>query len=98
VPFLLGEQMWSRLNRVMCTTNSTTAAQTAPLSIWPNPAENTLSINYTGYVRISDVSGRLVRTLTIQPNQAMDILMLKPGMYWLQTADGRVVRFMRSQD
>jgi hypothetical protein len=98
VPFLLGEQMWSRLNKVMCATTGTTAVHKAPLSVWPNPAENTLFINYTGSARISDLSGRLVKTLTIQHNQAMDISGLKPGMYWLQTADGRVVRFMRSQD
>lgn len=98
VPFLLGEQIWSRLNRVMCTTTSTTAVHTAPLSVWPNPAENQLFINYTGTARIADLSGRSVKTLTIQLNQAMDISGLKPGMYWLQTADGRVVRFVRSRD
>jgi len=69
------------------------------LTVYPNPVQNTLNINLTGYegvssVNLLDVNGRLVASQrTAQVNSKMDISKLAKGVYLVRviTAGGEVL-------
>ena len=59
------------------------------LSIFPNPAQETLYINYTedlagSKTTLYDLSGRVIMYSVLTTAKSIDISSLKPGMYWLQ--------------
>ncbi|MFM2305808.1 MAG: hypothetical protein RLZZ367_477 [Bacteroidota bacterium] len=70
------------------------------LQLFPNPAGNTLSGKVAGYtgntiLQVTSATGQLLlQNTTTQPNFAIDISALPPGLYFLQLTNGsqRVVK------
>jgi hypothetical protein len=73
----------------------------AVLTVAPNPAMNTLQINYTGTsneAQIWSAYGQLISanaTRLTQGSTAIDISMLAPGSYVVRLASGEHVRFVK---
>lgn len=63
--------------------------------VHPNPAEKEIHLPFTGQVSIADATGRLVLNTVLEQDKPLDISMLKTGIYLVQAADGRTVRFSR---
>jgi choice-of-anchor B domain-containing protein len=76
-------------------------AQKPALTLSPNPATNTLQLNYTGAsneAQIWSVYGQLVHNSSVrlfQGSNAIDISALAPGSYVLRLTTGEQVRFVK---
>ncbi len=68
---------------------------TQQVSVYPNPVNYLLSIRHTGSsaqtMMIRDLTGRTLQTITVEAGMltTMDVSTLAPGLYLLQSADGR---------
>ncbi len=76
--------------------------QTSIISVYPNPAKSTVTVNVSDTkllktdIRISDMNGRLVRTVQLSNlQQPVDITRLNPGNYIIQFADGSIAKFVK---
>ena len=63
--------------------------------VHPNPAESEVYLPFTGPVSIADAAGRWVLNTSLEQGKPLDISTLKSGVYLVQAADGRTVRFSR---
>jgi hypothetical protein len=88
VPFLLCNQIWIELNKVICATNSINeiALQPIKFNIYPNPASTQLHID-CGSIKptklfVSDLSGKQI--IETSSSSEIDISALSDGIYTLQ--------------
>jgi uncharacterized protein len=63
-----------------------------PFQIYPNPSSRMVHFNYTSSVMVFNVAGALV--LKEENTDKIDISTFVPGVYFLQTIDGQVVRLV----
>lgn len=59
------------------------------LLLYPNPVKDKLYLNQevTGFISLYASDGRLLLRQSIEAGQAIDVSHLKPGLYWLKTAN-----------
>lgn len=99
----ISQQLFSRVAKYTCTFGETGIAGADPsaqLSIFPNPAGNTLQLNYNGTgkcsIDILDLQGRvIVSQANRSPQQLIDISALRSGMYLLRVRDDAGVAVKR---
>ena len=101
VPYLLNDEIWARLNAVICVSTAV-EPNTRPeeLTLYPNPAQDLLHItlpsNYLlGDVQIMDALGSaLINQQVLSVATTIDLKDLSPGCYQcvVTTPQGRVVR------
>jgi len=87
VPLVLCNQMWARLNQVLCTGTASEDIGHEIINIYPNPASGLLNINcpvnqIPSQISISNASGELIRIESFQPQ--LDISLFPAGMYFLK--------------
>ncbi|WP_417609472.1 T9SS type A sorting domain-containing protein [Owenweeksia hongkongensis] len=58
------------------------------MSIFPNPATNSIELNYNGAIQIVDVSGKVWLNPISRQNEAVDVSHLPPGSYLLLDDSG----------
>jgi len=61
--------------------------ETVTMSVYPNPASETITIEAEGLVTISDEMGRVVRTLFVDDKQTVDLQGLSSGFYFVKAGD-----------
>ncbi len=63
----------------------------------PNPAKDqlTLSVNKNTTVQITDVNGTLVDGMEIIGQTTIDVSTYAPGVYFIRTAEGQTVKFIK---
>lgn len=66
------------------------------MEVWPIPANTTIHIMLNGLgknstVLILDMNGKVVRTLPVQNQDAVEVSGLAPGMYLVQLADNKSI-------
>lgn len=92
VPFLLNDEIWEKLNAVLCSETSVAGVNAPEISVYPNPAGEAVTISgLTGRMvkLVSAVSGQAVETFRVQSDrEALYTGDLAPGMYMLIPADG----------
>ena len=62
-------------------------ANAVALSVYPNPASETLTIEAKGLVTLVDEMGRVVRTLFVDDKQTIDLQGLSSGFYFVKTGN-----------
>ncbi len=87
VSIVLCNQIWARLNKIMCTTRSIEESASSKICFYPNPASRKLNISIPETVQPSSISiynslGDLILTKPFQPS--LDIENLDPGIYFLK--------------
>lgn len=87
VSIVLCNQIWARLNKIMCTTRSIEESASSKICLYPNPASRKLNISIPETVQPSSISiynslGELILTKPFQPS--LDIENLDPGIYFLK--------------
>ncbi len=88
VPFLLCNQIWTELNKVMCTANSVneTSLQPTLIHVYPNPSDNLLQIDCGGIMPtnliITDCMGK--QLIDASNHSEIDISALADGIYTIQ--------------
>jgi hypothetical protein len=70
------------------------------ISLFPNPAENLINLSaedIIGGIRITDISGRVVKALynISNSNTSIDISDMPAGVYMIQTENGSALRFVK---
>lgn len=65
------------------------------IDLYPNPAQETLYLNYTGEVKIFDNLGKLILSIDHDENKAIDIANLNKGVYHILTEDGLKRSFIK---
>jgi CubicO group peptidase (beta-lactamase class C family) len=102
VPYLICNEMWKRLNAVMCniTGFSETEEALKSLSVSPNPATNEIILNLlddpNASIEIQDQFGRLLLKQSL--TKRTDISFLAPGVYGLvihKNQQTRVKKFIK---
>lgn len=92
VPFLLNDEIWEKLNAVLCSETSVAGVNAPEISVYPNPAGEAVTISgLTGRMvkLVSAVSGQAIETFRVQSDrEALYTGDLAPGMYMLVSADG----------
>ncbi len=76
-------QFWIQIMQLLCNVNASTTIQEQPLSIFPNPASQTIRFSSPiSQVQMVDVHGKVVLQ---QQNETaeLNIAHLQPGMYWI---------------
>lgn len=65
--------------------------------IFPNPANNQLTIEYSGEnLTITDILSREIKTINLSQGKVIDISELKPSTYFLRSEDGKILtRFIK---
>ncbi|MFZ4741426.1 MAG: serine hydrolase [Bacteroidales bacterium] len=92
VPFLLCDQIWQKLNEVMCNGTSINENQNKQhhASIFPNPANTILNIDIPSEDRfmleIIDILGKTI--LTIKNQNKIDVSNLEKGIYIIKIIQG----------
>jgi len=87
VSIVLCNQIWARLNKIMCTTASSEESAIPNVILYPNPANQKLNIRTPESIHPSEVSiynslGKLVLTKAFNPS--FDIEHLDNGIYFLK--------------
>lgn len=87
VSIVLCNQIWARLNKIMCTTRSIEESASSKIYLYPNPASRKLFISIPETLQPSSISiynslGELILTKPFQPS--LDIENLDPGIYFLK--------------
>jgi CubicO group peptidase (beta-lactamase class C family) len=102
VPVSFQNDMWEKLNDVMCFT-SVSELESNSIHISPNPAQNFTQINsnknfINSEFRIYDVLGnQLVKGIISSANQKVNIESLPTGVYMLQMDDmNKAIRFLKN--
>ena len=86
---ILCNQIWQKLNDIMCTTTSTVEVQNVPINVnvYPNPTGAFLKINEDSEIiksaEIISPDGRLISKGPIN-GQTIDVSGLSPGVYFLR--------------
>ncbi len=99
VPFLFCDQMWQKLNEVMCNGNSINENQNKQhqISIFPNPANTILNIDISNTdrveVEISNLFGECI--LKIKHQNKIDVSNFKNGIYIIKLTQGENVYIQR---
>lgn len=68
---------------------------TAAIALTPNPATNFVVLQTAekiDRVRVTDINGRLIKTLQPSSGNKIDIQLLPPGIYWMQISIGGETR------
>jgi len=92
VPFLLCDQIWQKLNEVMCNGTSINENQKNQhqVSIFPNPANSILNIDIPSEdsfeFEIIDLFGKTI--LTIRNQNKIDVSNLEKGIYIIKIIQG----------
>jgi CubicO group peptidase (beta-lactamase class C family) len=76
-------QFWIQIMQLLCNVNASTTIQEQPLSIFPNPASQTIRFSSPiSQIQMVDVHGKVVLQ---QQNETaeLNIAHLQPGMYWI---------------
>ncbi|MBK8497833.1 MAG: serine hydrolase [Flavobacteriales bacterium] len=89
VPYLLADEIWQRLNLVLCASTSTADAKATATGLFPVPASDQLMIHSSIGVRstaqVITLDGRTT-DVTIG-NGMLDLSELSNGLYWLRYSD-----------
>ena len=101
VPYLMNDEIWERLNLIMCGTNAVNELEDIQLIVSPNPVsdfcevkcELSESYNY----KLLDMSGRVLReeNQLDTPSFKMDMRDLEGGFYLLNIESGGFVKTIR---
>ncbi len=76
-------QFWIQIMQLLCNVNSTSAIQETRLSIFPNPASQTIRFSSpVSQIQILDVHGKTILQQQ-QESSEINIAHLQPGMYWI---------------
>lgn len=94
VPFLLCNQIWTELNKVMCTANGLESgkAELEQLSLYPNPASHFLNIQLgeqiPNKIMVTDLMGKQV--ICAEHSSLIDVSALANGLYNLHATYGHI--------
>lgn len=92
VPFLINDEIWEKLNFVLCDDTSIGKQVNTAVGVYPNPAGEAVIISgLAGRMvkLVSAVSGQAIETFRVQSDrEALYTGDLAPGMYMLVPADG----------
>ncbi|SFT64984.1 Por secretion system C-terminal sorting domain-containing protein [Lishizhenia tianjinensis] len=89
VPYLMNDEIWQRLNGLMCTTNAVDKVDPMDISLYPNPAQDVLHVEFekgrSGNYRVLDVMGRevLKGRFENELKVSVDVAGLEKGVYRL---------------
>jgi hypothetical protein len=86
-------QLWIEIMKLMCNVNATSAIQETKLSIFPNPASQTIRFSSAvSQIQILDVHGKTILQQQ-QESSEINIAHLQPGLYWIAgNSMGKMVR------
>jgi len=91
VPTVLCNNIWQKLNNVICTPNLAVELNPEDLSLVPNPVSSILRLSSSSpdpvCLSISDASGRLV--LSAVNTKEIDLSSLVPGIYFVRVQQGK---------
>jgi CubicO group peptidase (beta-lactamase class C family) len=82
VPFLMLDEIWAKLNAVMCTSTNVSEREAEKISVYPNPANDQLHIRSATAIEdasVYDLTGRLI--LHSLDTQILDVSSLPAGIY-----------------
>ena len=91
VPFTYNNEVWKRLNLVICTRTASheSGLNTEGVSVYPNPFTSTLTVDFdnvilNGKLQIVNQMGQILRTTTLNGNRfELSLVDLPKGVYWL---------------
>ena len=91
VPYLLADEIWQRLNLVLCASTSVPDEANTATSLFPIPASDQLIMNTpAGLGSMAQVIGIDGRTTDVMiGNGVLDVSHLSNGLYWLRFTDVR---------
>lgn len=99
IPNQLCDQIWLRLNEVICNSSSTTeiVQETTPLRVYPNPALHFFVVELPQQhfdLEVRDITGRvLFERKAVSEKIEIDSRNFKPGIYFLKTETaGKFIR------
>ncbi len=102
VPFLFNNDIWEKLNNVLCMGTGVNEAVERTMELFPNPATDRLEVQLngnTGTLHLLDGTGRTLRTeRTTGQRVQLDVAGLAPGSYFvvLRGEEGtQTARFVR---
>jgi len=76
-------QLWIQIMQLLCNVNASTTIQEQSLSIFPNPASQTIRFSSPiSQMQLIDVHGRVVLQHQ-QESSELNIAQLQPGIYWI---------------
>ena len=92
VPFTYNNEVWKRLNLVICTRTATpeNGLNTEGVSVYPNPFTSTLTVDFdnvilNGKLQIVNQMGQILQTRILNGNRSeLSLLDLPKGIYWLR--------------
>jgi uncharacterized delta-60 repeat protein len=70
---------------------------TTHLSIYPNPANNvvTVNANQNTIVSILNLQGKVLDQITVNKGQQIDVSHLSSGVYFIKTSEGQLAKFIK---
>ncbi|MDX1684278.1 MAG: serine hydrolase [Saprospiraceae bacterium] len=102
VPVIFHDQMWERLNEVICTTTTTRGIdEKEEETVWPNPVRSVLQLPHLpndDFVSIFNSQG-IINQFTVLNEQSIDVDGIDPGTYFVRYKDDngylRVYKFVK---
>lgn len=95
VPFMLADKVWGYLNRLMCNSTGTEKNNLPALALYPNPADENITVNRNGNYRIIDAMGKVVKNIVVENSKPVNITDLSAGTYLLINELGVGRRFVK---
>lgn len=95
VPFLILDKIWERLNKIMCSGNAITEAESARLSIYPNPVSQLLKIEGSASGSLLMVRNLMGSVVLTGEGSEIDVQSISPGIYFLEINAGGIQRQFR---
>ena len=91
VPFTYNNEVWKRLNLVICTRTASreNGLNTEGVSVYPNPFTSTLTVDFdnvilNGKLQIVNQMGQILETTNLNGNRfELSLMDLPKGVYWL---------------
>ncbi len=82
LPMIFNNEIWKRLNQIICNTTSSNIERNDSFQIYPNPSDNYINIDNTGTIKSITILNTLGQTQTVLlENQKIDISNLADGVY-----------------